>query len=493
MQDFVYESTTGTTEQTNKTPRYIRNAELSNQQVKLLSFETDHDGHARAVEFLYGNCIRYTDQQGWFFWNGKCWKSDRHEVKRLVIDTLRKRKSVATLADEDRLLKRCNADNSNINAIMVLLESYVTAEITDFDQEDDFLPAPNGIIDLRTGTLLPHNPDKKFTYTANVAYDLNADYSEWENFLLTNVEGGEETVKALQMFAGYMLTGHTREEKMLYLYGVPRAGKGTFTETLQSLLPDPIAQEKGMNSFTARRDEDTDNFDLASTRSARMVFASEPQRYHALNAAKIKAITGGNQISAAYKGKDSFRYKPKFKICLSSNFEVNADVDDDAIWARLIVFVFPNSYVGREDTTFKKRLQTDEAKQGVLKWAVEGAAKWYKAGKLAIPESIKKTAQEQRSKLDTVAMWIDECVSIDENAFTTSADIRASYDQWCKENGVEPKRARFLAEALERRLPQIQKTIQYVEGSVIKDGFRTAGKKRARGYIGLTFASESYS
>ena len=113
-------------------------------------------------------------------------------------------------------------------------------------------------------------------------------------------------------------------------------------------------------------------------------------------------------------------------------------------WARLIVFTFPNSYVGREDTTFKKRLQTDEAKQGFLNGPSRVLAKWYKAGKLAIPESIKKTAQEQRSKLDTVAMWIDECVSIDENAFTTSADIRASYDQWCKENSVEAQTRKIL-------------------------------------------------
>ena len=41
---------------------------------------------------------------------------------------------------------------------MALLEDHVTAQIGDFDQEDDFLPVLNGIIDLRTCKLLSHNP-----------------------------------------------------------------------------------------------------------------------------------------------------------------------------------------------------------------------------------------------------------------------------------------------------------------------------------------------
>ena len=357
---------------------------------------------------MYRETIRYTTQLGWLYWNGQHWEQSKNVVRQLVVDTLRQRKAIAMMAGNEQVAKRCGADANNINNTMALLEDHVTAQIGDFDQEDDFLPVLNGIIDLRTCKLLSHNPSHKFTYTASVEYDPEADYSEWESFLRSSVGGGDETVKFLQMYCGYMLTGHTREEKLLYINGPTRSGKGTFTETFQSLLPDPIAQEKTINTFTAKKDEDTNNFDLASLRPARMVFASESARYQSFNAAKVKVMTGGNQLTAAFKGKDSFRFKPKFKICITSNFEVNADVDDDAIWGRLVVIEFPNSHLNNEDMHLKERFQTVKAKQGVLRWAAEGAAKWYKQGRLAIPESIKKNAQEQRIILDTVSQWIDD-------------------------------------------------------------------------------------
>ena len=40
----------------------------------------------------------------------------------------------------------------------------------------------------------------------------------------------------LQMAVGYSITGHTVEEKLFYLYGPTRSGKGTFMETLLALM-----------------------------------------------------------------------------------------------------------------------------------------------------------------------------------------------------------------------------------------------------------------
>ncbi len=83
-----------------------------------------------------------------------------------------------------------------------------------------------------------------FTFNTAVAYDHTADYSAWVKFLKGSVGGGDEVLGALQMFAGYMLTGRTQEEKLLYINGPSRAGKGVFSETLHSLLPEPIAQAR---------------------------------------------------------------------------------------------------------------------------------------------------------------------------------------------------------------------------------------------------------
>lgn len=282
--------------------------EFTQEEETLLSFDVDHDGTAQSVRYLYSKEIYYTKEVGWLHWNGRYWENDDTTVKRLVVETLRRRKAVAVKAQNDVLKSKSNADNPNISNIMALLQTLVAEKISNFDQEKDFLPVLNGIIDLRTGELLPHDPAKKFTCASDVFYDPTATCDEWNTFLHTSVEGGEEGVKSLQMWTGYSLTGHNNEEKMAYIWGPTRSGKGTYNETVKSLLPYPFSQEKDMNTFTAKRDEDTNNFDMASLRNCRMVQAAESQRYHSLNAATLKKMTGGNTISAAFKGKDLFQF-----------------------------------------------------------------------------------------------------------------------------------------------------------------------------------------
>ncbi len=137
------------------------------------------------------------------------------------------------------------------------------------------------------------------------------------------------------------------------------------------------------NSFTAKREADAQNFDLAELKSARLVIASESNRYQSLNPAKIKQITGGNDIRAAFKHRDMFSYRPQFKVWLVSNHEVNGDPDDDALWGRMQVLTFPRSHLGEEDTELKQRLRRPGNLQGVLRWAVEGGDALVRQGALA--------------------------------------------------------------------------------------------------------------
>lgn len=154
---------------------------------------------------------------------------------------------------------------------------------------------------------------------------------------------------------------------------------------------------------------------------------------------------------------------------MQSNFEVNADVDDDAVWARLIIYHFPNSHQDTEDLGLKTRFQTDKAKQGILKWAVDGAVEWYKLGRLYVPECVKKNIQEHKDLLDTVAMWVEDCVNVEEGVHTSSVEIRGSYERWCEGNGVEPKRAKYFTQSLSKRIPTAKQ----------------AKKQDVRGYYGL--------
>lgn len=425
----------------------------------LLRFASqDHDGHALCVRSLYPHKFAYCDKWGWLFYDGKAWRMEGAEgaVNRAIIQTLKKRRDAGKQIDGgDSLIKCSKANASNINGVRDVLKNYVEVFTDDFDNNPDLLNCSNGVVNLRTGELTQHSAGQRFTYVIPVEYDPHANYEPWLSLLKETVNH-DELVDYLQVAIGYSLTGHTYEEVLFYLYGPPRSGKGTFTETILAMLKKPLAVEADMQTFTSVRNGDTQNFDLAPLKPCRFVAASESGKNAPLNPEKIKAMTGRNQVRCAFKHKDHFEYIPSFKIWLSSNHPVNIDVEDDAAWGRVRVIQFPNSHLGKEDKTLKVRMTSAVMLRGVLRWAVEGAQLYYQfwesGGKgLPLPDIVREATEAQRNQQDNIRSFLEECCEVVKDHATPSAEIYQAYKSWCENNGVPPKYRNQLTLALSNR------------------------------------------
>jgi len=424
---------------------------------EILLAEGAHDeGNAQCTNRLHSGRFAFNEALGWMCHTGTHWTTEgsEQEIDRAIVDTLGARIKSAFADDPSRyekLIKACIPNRSRVQGAKYLLQSIVAVSLAGFDNDPDLLNCRNGVVDLRTGKLTRHNTGQYYTHCATVDYVPDADYSQWVSWLVDAV--GEEDADWLQMAVGYSLTGHTREEVLFYLYGPPRAGKGLFSETILTLLSKPLATSVNFGTFTAQRTGDSQNFDLAPLRPARMIIASESNAYERFNEAKVKALTGGDEVYCAFKHRAHFNYRPAFKIWLLSNQPVNADPDDDAVWARIRLIHFPHSHLGREDKGLKERMKSPSNLRGVLAWAVEGAQRWYALGSEGLPDPGTSQAllAEHRGELDNVGAWLDECAKIDADAFCTNQEVYSGYRLWCEGNGITPKQQKGLTQALERK------------------------------------------
>jgi putative DNA primase/helicase len=425
----------------------------------LLQGEADDNGNAEAMWRLFGREFLFTPAIGWLRWAGTHWgEVPEPIVTQRAITTLKRRRHAAVDADREHIIKATKQDKTRVTGCRDLFKSYVIEpDVAAFDADPDVLNCQNGVLDLRTGVLTAHSSKQRFTYCLGVAWDESADMAPWTTFLLGALGGDQEAADYFQLCAGYSLTGHTREEKMFYLYGPTRAGKGAATETLLELLPRPLSAEVDFATFTAKRDNDSQNFDLADLKPARLVVASESTRTQALNTAKVKQLTGGNWTRCAFKHRDMFTYRPQYKVWLVSNWEVKADADDDAAWGRVQVFTFPHSHLGAEDMTLKDKMKSPEVLRGVLRWAVEGAMRWYTLGRLTPPESVTQATEAQRGDQDYIKQWIDDCCTLDVTCWAQSTVLMRSYLAWCETNNVHPRGAADLADTLVRRFECVAK------------------------------------
>jgi putative DNA primase/helicase len=404
----------------------------------LMGFEANDRGNALAVQSVFGTHVLFSEALGWLYYTGTHWEREEaaFQVLRAVTEVLHARYRRAGHHKNDELMRAAKPQASTIAHAMKLFCPLVQARVDDFDASPDHLNCANGVLNLREGSLEPHTPQQRFTYVLQTPYDPHADAVEWRTFLQQVIDGGAEVLSLLQQTVGYSLTGRTNEEKLFYLYGDPRAGKGVFTETLRTLIGSPLSTEVDFQTFTAERKNDSNNHDLAPLKPARFIVASESSKRDKLNAERIKVLTGGNSISCRHLYRSFFSYRPSFKIWLVSNNDVYADPHDRAVWGRIIRFVFPHSWLGQEDKTLKEQMKEPAYLQGVLAWAVEGAQQWYASPQgLQVPDVLKTALETVRAELDTVQEWLDLHTEPNAGGFEPYSKLFGSYKSWCKDNG----------------------------------------------------------
>ena len=130
----------------------------------------------------------------------------------------------------------------------------------------------------------------------------------WLAFL-SDITGGDRDLMAyLQRVVGYCLTGVTSEHALFFLYGTGANGKSVFINVITTILGD-YAANAPMDTFMETR-TDRHPTDLAGLRGARFVSSIETEQGRRWNESKVKAITGGDKVSARFMRQDFFEYLP---------------------------------------------------------------------------------------------------------------------------------------------------------------------------------------
>jgi putative DNA primase/helicase len=286
-----------------------------------------------------------------------------------------------------------------------------------------------GIVDLRTGAVLPHDPrayHSKITATAP-----GGECPLWRSFLSRITKGNDELQGYLQRSAGYALTGSIREHVLQFGYGTGANGKGVFLNSLTGLMGD-YACVAPMETFTTSTSERHPT-DLAMLRGARLVTAQETEQGRRWAEAKIKSLTGGDPISARFMRQDFFTFTPQFKLFIAGNHRPGLTGVDEAIRRRFHLVPFTETIPAHErDHELPEKLKAEWP--GILRWAIDGCLEWQRGG-LRPPETVLAATASYLAAEDAFELWRDECTTVDVKAWESSADLWASWKGWADRSG----------------------------------------------------------
>jgi len=164
-----------------------------------------------------------------------------------------------------------------------------------------------------------------------------------------------------------------------------------------------------------------------------MVVAAEVERGRNLAESLVKALTGGDTITARFLHKEFFEFRPTFKIFLATNHKPNIRGTDHAIWRRIRLVPFMVTIPDNEqDKKLPDKLR-DEA-PGILAWIVRGCLEWQREG-LGAPAEIRSATHDYRTEQDILGRFLDECTQVSDSNEVSAGTLYEVYQWWCSKNG----------------------------------------------------------
>lgn len=338
-----------------------------------------------------------------------------------------------------------------MNALSLLRgQPEVQIRVSELDSDDMLLGLRGGLVlDLRTGLVRNQLPSDLITKTVGCEYEPAAQCPLFDAFLISIFSGNRDLIDFLQRWVGYLLTGLTKEQQVLFAYGLGANGKSVLFSILAALLDDYVVSAP-METFMYRSGEAAKSYLIARLAGARFVLANETEDGHRLAESLIKELTGGETIAAAHKYGHPFEFKPKFKVAIVGNHKPIVKGTDTGFWRRIQMLPFSRTFTPTEqdpDLTMKLKGELS----GILNWAIKGCEMWQKEGRISMPPIMRDEVEKYRSESDLIGQWIDENCIVSTGEQTRASDLFLSYRNWCDANGHRPGSQTTLGRRLSER------------------------------------------
>ncbi len=392
---------------------------------------------------------------GWMVWTGKTWEGATDatvtEAVRLwalegfnrVLDQQRR--------DHNRDMRgqmdgwRSVLSRGRLGGLVSLAKGILEKKPEDFDSDPDMLNCPNGILDLRTGTLQPHDPDQLMTKIAGCDYVKGSTHPDWDKALTALPY---EVADWFQLRTGQAITGHmTPDDLAIICQGGGQNGKSTLSDACAEVAGKyhVVVSDRAMLGG-ASDNHPTEMMDFMGARYAVLEETPESRR---LDTNRLKKLTGTREITARRIRQDSVTFDATHSLFVNSNYRPVVDETDHGTWRRLALIRFPFTYrmhldeirgamdrVG--DPTLRQRVQTDpQVKEAVLAWMVAGAQRWYDLAMVMPqpPERVTADTKAWRLESDPILHFTEDALAFDPDRHVSATELRDAFNGFLREKG----------------------------------------------------------
>ncbi|WNM68362.1 DNA primase/helicase [Mycobacterium phage Tierra] len=397
-------------------------------------------GNADLLVEAYGARLRYCPDTGkWLSWAGDRWQHGTDQGEAIVAA----RKIIERIHIDDdsprdliqhrmRSLSRKGLENM---VALAKCEPKMRVRLADLDSEPYELNTPSGVVDLKTGHLMPHSPESWHTKITGAGYNPASVAPKWQTFLSGTFGDDVELIGYLQRLAGLAAIGKVTHHVLPFLFGGGSNGKSVLMDVLAHVLGD-YAITAPANFLLAGRDRH--ETEIARLHGARMVVCSEINAESKFDEAKVKVLTGGDILSGRYMRQDYFDFVPSHTLFLMGNHQPQVSAGGTSFWRRLRLIPFLHTVPPEQRNPNLAAELVSEEGAAILAWVVAGARQIVADG-LREPGSVLDATKEYSEQEDALGRFIGECCMLTPGASggAKPALVLKAYQRWAMANGED--------------------------------------------------------
>jgi len=448
------------------------------------SHANDLEVATEVTELLSGSWI-YIMNSGLYRYNGRVWEAtERLALEDATSQVLRSvvRREIRRVYNTEGLDERARKtlagqwatylNAGKIAAVARLVTGQMGERQLALDSHPDLLNVQNGVVDLRTKELLPHDPAYLFTKIAGAEYQPGATSKLWRAAL--KAFQSKATRDYMQVRLGQAATGHSPDDhKIAFLHGSGSNGKSTVLDGCVSALGSYSTKVDKSLLLGNASAHPTVFMDL---KGARFAYFEEPPGESQLNIERIKDLAGTKEIKGRYMGEDFQTFRATHSLMGSTNHQPKVFDTDDGAWRRLMLVSFPWKYTEpheeptranerKGDPRLKDAFETPNA--AVLSWLVDGAHEWYSRGQVMpeAPRDVKASTASWRANADQVLAFTSEHLELASGYAIPVAYLYSEFRSFLKQQG----RQEWSDETIRDRMFQHQ-ALPDVERAKVREG-----------------------
>jgi P4 family phage/plasmid primase-like protien len=320
----------------------------------------------------------------------------------------------------------------------------------------DLVNVVNGMLDWRSGKLLPHGPEHLSTFQINAKWDPGAKPEALDKFL--SEIASPQDVLFIEELMGYLMIPDTSFHKSFAFVGMPGTGKSTLLKLISTWLGEANVSAIPLQSIESNQFATSGLFGKLAN------ICTELKNDALEDVGMVKAISSGETITAEEKYQSRFSFEPFCRLVFSANEFPQVSDRKGAFVTRMIFVEFENIFRGTrgEVKGYHQLLaQNPETLPAMLNKAVIGLRRLMENGKFTQSDASRRLASDYTRRCNSVLFFIEEnCKTNVEGAWLARREFYQRYNQWAKDHGLKPVSVHSCLEVIRAIRPAVSETFR---------------------------------